>query len=122
MSRGRRRAAYLHRDSVNGALRGRRGARMAALTSGGAIPELGDYRVVAEPDDTFVGTVNEDFTAYGLLDHRHTPEIEQATGAQVLFTPHLAPMTRGILATCYARPTAATTRAPGTSTCLSTAR
>ena len=50
-------------------------------------------------------TVNEDFTAYALLDHRHTPEIEQAIGAQVLFTPHLAPMTRGILATCYARPT-----------------
>jgi N-acetyl-gamma-glutamyl-phosphate reductase len=51
-------------------------------------------------------TVNEDFTAYGLLDHRHTPEIEQATGAgPILFTPHLAPMTRGILATCYARPT-----------------
>lgn len=50
-------------------------------------------------------TVDEDFTVYGLLDHRHTPEIEQATGAQVLFTPHLAPMNRGILATCYARPT-----------------
>lgn len=50
-------------------------------------------------------TLNEDFSAYGLLDHRHTPEIEQAIGAQVLFTPHLAPMTRGILATCYARPT-----------------
>ena len=49
-------------------------------------------------------TVDEDFTAYGLLRHRHTPEIEQLTGAQVLFTPHLAPMTRGILATCYARP------------------
>jgi N-acetyl-gamma-glutamyl-phosphate reductase len=50
-------------------------------------------------------TVNEDFTAYGLLDHRHTPEIEQATGAgPILFTPHLAPMTRGIFATCYARP------------------
>jgi N-acetyl-gamma-glutamyl-phosphate reductase len=47
---------------------------------------------------------NEDFVAYGLLDHRHTPEIEQATGAEVLFTPHLAPMTRGILVTCYARP------------------
>ena len=45
-----------------------------------------------------------DFTAYGLLDHRHTAEIEQALGAQVLFTPHLAPMVRGILATCYARP------------------
>jgi N-acetyl-gamma-glutamyl-phosphate reductase len=50
------------------------------------------------------GAANEDFTAYGLLTHRHTPEIEQAIGAQVLFTPHLAPMTRGILATCYARP------------------
>ncbi len=54
-------------------------------------------------------TVDEDFTAYGLLDHRHTPEIEQVTGAQILFTPHLAPMNRGILATCYARPTAGTT-------------
>jgi N-acetyl-gamma-glutamyl-phosphate reductase len=49
--------------------------------------------------------VDEDFTAYGLLGHRHTPEIEQASGAGVLFTPHLAPMNRGILATCYARPT-----------------
>ncbi|MGH9278218.1 MAG: N-acetyl-gamma-glutamyl-phosphate reductase [Acidimicrobiales bacterium] len=57
------------------------------------------------------GTVNEDFVAYGLLNHRHTPEIEQATGATVLFTPHLAPMTRGILATCYARPTGATSTA-----------
>ena len=53
-------------------------------------------------------TVDEDFTAYGLLDHRHTPEIEQVTGAQILFTPHLAPMNRGILATCYARPVAGT--------------
>jgi N-acetyl-gamma-glutamyl-phosphate reductase len=50
------------------------------------------------------GTVDEDFVAYGLLDHRHTPEIEQNLGAEVLFTPHLAPMVRGILATCYARP------------------
>jgi ATP-dependent helicase Lhr and Lhr-like helicase len=56
-----RRAAYLHRDQVSGQLRGRRGARMAALTSGGAIPELGDYRVLAEPDDAVVGTVNEDW-------------------------------------------------------------
>jgi N-acetyl-gamma-glutamyl-phosphate reductase len=65
---------------------------------------------------TMFCTVDEDFTAYGLLDHRHTPEIEQnlsyaadgtalAQLAQVLFTPHLAPMNRGILATCYARPT-----------------
>jgi N-acetyl-gamma-glutamyl-phosphate reductase len=54
-------------------------------------------------------TVDEDFSAYGLLDHRHTPEMEQVLGAEVLFTPHLAPMTRGILATCYARPTSSTT-------------
>jgi len=52
------------------------------------------------------GAVDEDFTAYGLLTHRHTPEMEQILGAQVLFTPHLAPMVRGILATCYARPAA----------------
>jgi N-acetyl-gamma-glutamyl-phosphate reductase len=60
-----------------------------------------------KPHTTFCA-VDEDFTAYGLLDHRHTPEIEQATGAQVIFTPHLVPMNRGILATCYARPTGAT--------------
>jgi N-acetyl-gamma-glutamyl-phosphate reductase len=51
-------------------------------------------------------TVSDDLNAYGLLDHRHTPEIEQETGAQVLFTPHLAPLSRGLLATCYARPAA----------------
>ena len=55
------RGAYVHHDAVNGELRGRKGARLAALTSGGAIPETGDYRVVAEPDDTFIGTVNEDW-------------------------------------------------------------
>ncbi len=51
------------------------------------------------------GTVDENFTAYGLLTHRHTPEMEQilGNGATVLFTPHLAPMVRGILATCYSR-------------------
>jgi ATP-dependent Lhr-like helicase len=56
-----RRMAYLHRDRVNGRLRGRRGARLAALTSGGAIAESGDYRVLMEPGDVFIGTVNEDF-------------------------------------------------------------
>ncbi|MXW56985.1 MAG: DEAD/DEAH box helicase [Acidimicrobiia bacterium] len=55
------RGAYLHHDSVNHEVRGKRGARLAALTSGGAIGENGDYRVVAEPDDTFIGTVNEDW-------------------------------------------------------------
>jgi N-acetyl-gamma-glutamyl-phosphate reductase len=53
---------------------------------------------------THFNAVDENFSAYGLLDHRHTPEIEQVTGAQVIFTPHLAPMNRGILATVYARP------------------
>lgn len=55
-------------------------------------------------DHTTFCAVDENFSAYGLLNHRHTPEIEQAVGGQVLFTPHLAPMNRGILATCYARP------------------
>jgi N-acetyl-gamma-glutamyl-phosphate reductase len=49
-------------------------------------------------------TVDENMTAYGLLSHRHTPEMEQEIGAQLLFTPHLVPMNRGILATCYAKP------------------
>ena len=56
-----------------------------------------------KPNTTFC-TVDEDFTAYGLLDHRHTPEMEMVLGTEVLFTPHLAPMNRGILATCYPRP------------------
>ncbi len=56
-----KRGAHLHRDRVNGVVRPRRGARIAASTSGGAIPEVADYRVVLEPEDTFVGTVNEDW-------------------------------------------------------------
>ncbi len=62
-----------------------------------------------KPHTTFCA-VDEDFSAYGLLNHRHTPEMEmvlrQYSGADasVIFTPHLAPMNRGILATCYARP------------------
>ena len=56
-----RRAALVHRDEVHAVLKGRRGTRMLALTSGGAIPEVADYRVVVEPEDTFVGTLNEDF-------------------------------------------------------------
>ncbi len=61
-----RRAAYLHRDRVNKVLRGRKGARLAALTSGGAIPDTADYDVVADPEGTFVGTVNEDFAIESL--------------------------------------------------------
>ncbi|MBF8286773.1 MAG: dependent helicase, Lhr family, partial [Dehalococcoidia bacterium] len=56
-----RAAAHLHRDRINGVLRGRRGARMTAIQCGGAIPEVADYRVLAEPDGTFIGTLNEDF-------------------------------------------------------------
>ncbi len=56
-----RRSALVHRDEVNGTIRGRRGARLLAQTSGGAIPDVADYRVVLEPDETFIGTLNEDF-------------------------------------------------------------
>jgi ATP-dependent Lhr-like helicase len=56
-----RRGALVHHDAIHGRLRGRRGARMAAITSGGAIPDNADYRVVLEPEGTFIGTVNEDF-------------------------------------------------------------
>ncbi len=49
--------------------------------------------------------IDGNFRAYGLLNHRHTAEIQMVTGADVIFTPHLAPMSRGILATCYARAT-----------------
>jgi len=51
-------------------------------------------------------SVDSNVEAYGFLDHRHTPEIEQELGARVLFTPHLVPMSRGLLATCHARPAA----------------
>jgi N-acetyl-gamma-glutamyl-phosphate reductase len=69
-----------------------------------------------KPNTTFC-TVDENVTAYGLLSHRHTPEIEQAlstaTGhdVSVLFTPHLVPMNRGILAGCYGRPVGSPTTA-----------
>lgn len=59
-ARGRA-GAYLHRDQVNHRLRGRRGARLAAITSGGAIPDNANYLVVAEPEGATVGTVDEDF-------------------------------------------------------------
>src|ERR687890_587471 len=56
-----RRAALVHRDEVHGRLLARRSARLTALTSGGAIPDVADYRVLLEPDDLQVGTLNEDF-------------------------------------------------------------
>ena len=60
------RSAYLHRDAVNGVLRARRGARLTAITSGGAIPDTADYDVVLEPQATKIGTVNEDFAVESL--------------------------------------------------------
>jgi ATP-dependent Lhr-like helicase len=83
-----RRMAYVHRDRVNGQLRGRRGARLASLTSGGAIPETGDYRVLLEPGDVFLGTVNEDFA------------IESMQGDVFLLGTHpwqIAQVTNGIM-------------------------
>jgi ATP-dependent Lhr-like helicase len=61
-----RRGAYLHRDAVHRRVRARRGARLAAITSGGAIPDTAAYQVVAEPDGTVVGTVDEDFAVESL--------------------------------------------------------
>jgi N-acetyl-gamma-glutamyl-phosphate reductase len=70
-----------------------------------------------KPTTTFC-TVDEDVTAYGLLDHRHTPEMEMNIGAPVLFTPHLVPMNRGILATCYAQPAVEGLRSDDVLDCL----
>src|SRR5262249_50759109 len=60
-TRAGRRGALGHRDAVNGRLRGRRGARLAAITSGGAIPDTADFQVVLEPSGTVIGSVHEDF-------------------------------------------------------------
>ena len=61
-----RRSAYLHRDVINGELRARRGARLTAMTSGGAIPDNADYDVVLEPHGTYLGSINEDFAIESL--------------------------------------------------------
>ncbi|NQW22314.1 MAG: DEAD/DEAH box helicase [SAR202 cluster bacterium] len=58
--------AYLHRDGINLKVKGRRGAPIAAMTSGGAIPDNADYDVILDPEETFVGTVNEDFAIESL--------------------------------------------------------
>ena len=60
------RAAPLHRDAVNGMLRGRRGSALAAVTSGGTIPDTADYSVLLEPQAQVIGTVNEDFAVESL--------------------------------------------------------
>ncbi|HEX5999619.1 MAG TPA: helicase-related protein [Hyphomicrobiaceae bacterium] len=91
-----RRGALIHRDAVNGVLRGRRGARLTALTSGGTIPDNADYQVLLEPQGLMVGSINEDFavessagdifqlgnTAYRILRvERGVVRVEDAHGA-----------------------------------------
>jgi ATP-dependent helicase Lhr and Lhr-like helicase len=91
-----RRGALIHHDAVNHKLRGRRGARLTALTSGGTIPDNADYQVLLEPENHIIGTVNEDFAvesmagdvfqlgnrAYRLLRvERGTLRVEDAEGA-----------------------------------------
>jgi ATP-dependent Lhr-like helicase len=95
-SRRGRRGANIHYDAVNGRLRGRRGARLTALTSGGTIPDTADYQVLLEPEQQMIGTVNEDFavesltgdvfqlgnTAYRILRvERGVVRVEDARGA-----------------------------------------
>jgi ATP-dependent Lhr-like helicase len=86
-----KRMAYLHRDRVNSVLRPRRGARLAALTSGGAIAEVGDYRVILDPDDTPVGSVNEDFAIESMVGDvfllgTHSWRIRRVTQGEVRVT------------------------------------
>ncbi len=83
-----RRAAWVHHDGVNNELRGRRGARYVALTSGGAIPEIYDMRVIQEPDETFIGSVNEDWAMESsagdiFLLGTNSWRIRQVTGGEV---------------------------------------
>jgi ATP-dependent Lhr-like helicase len=90
-----RRGALVHRDEINGVLRGRRGARLTAITSGGTIPDNSDFQVLLEPENVVVGTVNEDFaveslqgdifqlgnTAYRIMRvERGTVRVEDAQG------------------------------------------
>ncbi|MFN3220206.1 MAG: DEAD/DEAH box helicase [Acidimicrobiales bacterium] len=86
-----RRAAWVHHDTVNGEIRGRRGARYVALTSGGAIPEIYDMRVIAEPDETFIGTVTEDWATESsagdiFLLGTNSWRIRRVTGGEVRVT------------------------------------
>ena len=99
-SRGRY-GAYLHRDIINGKLRARRGSRLAAITSGGAIPETALYTVVAQPEEVVVGTVDEDFAVesnsgdimlLGNTSWRIT-RVESKSGRVVVEDAHGAPPT-----------------------------
>lgn len=96
---GARAGAHLHRDALGRRLRGRRGARLVAIASGGAIPETGDYRVVTEGDRSFVGTVNEDFAIESMAGDifqlgNVSWRIRQVRGGEVVVSDaHSAPAT-----------------------------
>jgi ATP-dependent Lhr-like helicase len=96
---GVRRGRHLHRDAIHGRLRARRGARLAALTSGGAIPETAQYRVVTDPDRTYVGQLDEDFAIESMagdvfLLGNTSWQIRQVTNGEVLVRDaHGAPPT-----------------------------
>src|SRR5207248_1953102 len=61
-----RQGALIHYDAINGLVRGRKGARLTALTAGGTIPDNADYQVLLEPENQIIGTVNEDFAVESL--------------------------------------------------------
>ena len=94
-----RHGIYLHRDQINRRVRARRGARIAAVTSGGTIPETGDFRVVLGEERTFIGTVNEDFALESLagdvfLLGNNSWRIRAVRGGEVLVDDaHGAPAT-----------------------------
>jgi N-acetyl-gamma-glutamyl-phosphate reductase len=114
----------LHRDELKGAqLIATPGCHVAAATLAlRPLVEVGAIKTVGIVVDTLTGitgagrtptdtnvftNVDSNVFAYGLVDHRHTPEMEQEIGATLVFTPHIVPMSRGLLATCYAQPTGA---------------
>ncbi|MEX2173141.1 MAG: helicase-related protein, partial [Pirellulaceae bacterium] len=94
---GSKAGAYLHRDQINGRLRARRSARLAAITSGGAIPERGEYRVLIEGEGTLVGTVDEDFAIDSMVGNifllgNTSWRIRQITSSEVIVSDaHGAP-------------------------------
>lgn len=91
--------AYIHHDKVNRKLRARRGARLAAITSGGAIPETALFTVVAEPEGVMVGTVDEDFAVESMAGEVmllgntswRIRRIEQKSGRLLVEDAHGAP-------------------------------
>lgn len=86
-----KRGAYLHRDRIHRQLRAVRGARIAAVTSGGAIPENAEYRVITRDEGTVIGTLNEDFAIESMagdifLLGNTSWRIEHVRGLEVVVT------------------------------------